>query len=65
MPLVSSLYPLKKESNAKKWVKGNGVFTIIKKEALVQLFSWVFCEIFKNTFLTEHFRVTAFEGSDS
>ena len=31
---------------------------IIKKETLAQVFSCEFCEIFKNTFLTEHFRVT-------
>ena len=31
----------------------------IKKETLVQLFSCEFCEIFKNTFFTEHLRTTA------
>ena len=31
----------------------------IKKETLTQVFSCQFCEIFKNTFLTEHLRVTA------
>ena len=30
----------------------------IKKETLVQLFSCKFCEIFKNTFFTEHLRTT-------
>ena len=30
----------------------------IKKEALTQVFSCGFCEIFKNTFLTEQIRVT-------
>ena len=29
------------------------------KETLVQVFSCEFCEIFKNTFFTEHFRTTA------
>ena len=27
---------------------------LIKKEALAQVFSWEFCEIFKNTFFTRH-----------
>ena len=31
----------------------------IKKEALAQVFSCEFCEIFKNTFFTEHLRMTA------
>ena len=31
----------------------------IKKEALTQVFSCEFCEISKNTFLTEHLRTTA------
>ena len=31
----------------------------IKKETLVQVFSCEFCEIFKNTFFTEHLRTTA------
>ena len=30
-----------------------------KKEILAQVFSFEFCEIFKNTFLTEHLRTTA------
>ena len=30
----------------------------IKKEALAQVFSCEFCEIFKNTFFTEHLRTT-------
>ena len=30
----------------------------IKKEALVQFPSWKFCEVLKNTFLEEYFRVT-------
>ena len=28
-------------------------------ETLAQVFSWKFCEIFKNTFSTEHLRTTA------
>ena len=35
----------------------------IKKEALAQVFSCEFCEIFKNTFFTEHLRVTASESA--
>ena len=31
----------------------------IKKKTLVQVFSYEFCEISKNTFLTEYLRVTA------
>ena len=31
----------------------------IKKETLAQMFSREFCEIFKNTFFTEHLRTTA------
>ena len=31
----------------------------IKKESLAQVFSCEFCEIFKNTFFTEHPQVTA------
>ena len=30
----------------------------IKKESLAQVFSYEFCEIFKSTFLTEHFWTT-------
>ena len=30
----------------------------IKKEALTKVFSWKFCEIFKNTYLTEHLWTT-------
>ena len=33
----------------------------VKKETLVQVFSWEFCENFKNTFFTEHLRTTASE----
>ena len=32
---------------------------IIKKEFLAQVFSYEFCESFKNTFFTEHLRVSA------
>ena len=31
----------------------------IKKDTLAQVFSCEFCEIFKNTFFTEHLRLTA------
>ena len=33
----------------------------IKKEALAQVFSCEFCEIFKNTFFTEKLRTTTFD----
>ena len=32
----------------------------INKETLAQVFSCEFCEIFKNTYFTEHLRTTAF-----
>ena len=34
-------------------------YNFIKKETLAQVFSCEICEISKNTFLTEHLRVTA------
>ena len=37
----------------------NKVARFIKKQALAQLFSCGFCEIFKNTFFREHLRITA------
>ena len=33
--------------------------SFIKKETLAQVFSYEFCEIFKNTFFVEHLRATA------
>ena len=35
------------------------VCNFIKRETLAQLFSYEFCEIFKNKFFTEQLRVTA------
>ena len=35
------------------------VWNFIKREALAQVFSFEFCEIFMNTFLTEYLRTTA------
>ena len=35
---------------------------LIKKETLSQVSSYEFCEIFKNTYLIEHLRTTAFEN---
>ena len=35
----------------------------IKKETLAQVFSREFCEIFKNTFFTEHLQATASTAS--
>ena len=37
------------------------VSVLIKKETLAQMFSCEFCEMFKKTFFTEHFRKTASE----
>ena len=37
--------------------------TLLKKEALAQVFSCEFCEISKNIFFTEHLRATASEES--
>ena len=34
-------------------------YNFIKKETLAQVFSCEFCEIFKNTFFTEHLQTTA------
>ena len=36
----------------------NKVANFIKKETLTLVFSYEFCEIFKNTFFTEHLRAT-------
>ena len=36
-----------------------GAFSFIKKETLAQVFSFEFCYIFKNIFLTEHLRAPA------
>ena len=36
-------------------------WNFIKKETLAQVFSCEFCEISKNTFFTEHLRMTASE----
>ena len=33
--------------------------TLLKKKTLVQVFSWEFCEISKNTFFTEYPLATA------
>ena len=35
--------------------------TLFKKDILAQVFSYEFCEIFKNTLFTEHFWTTASE----
>ena len=37
----------------------------IKKETPTQVFSYEFCEILKNTFLTEHFQTTASDTSSA
>ena len=39
--------------------------TLLKKETLAQVFSWEFCVISKNTFFTEHIRMTASEMIES
>ena len=38
---------------------------LIEKETLAQVFSFEFCEISKNTFVTEHLRTTALYISSS
>ena len=38
-------------------------WSILLKETPLQVFSWEFCEICKNTFFIEQIRATAFEGS--
>ena len=42
-------------------VVGLRAATLLKKEALTQVFSCEFCEISKNTLFTEHMRTTASE----
>ena len=42
------------KSEAATW----GVMFFIKKETAIHVFSCKFCKIFKNTFCTEHFRLT-------
>ena len=42
-------------------VAGRQARNLVKKEALAQVLSCEFCEIFKNTYFTEHLRVTATE----
>ena len=39
-------------------------FNLIKKETLTQVFSCELCEISKNTFSTEHLRMTASVDSE-
>ena len=39
--------------------KGLRPATLLKKETLAQVFSYEFCEIFRNTFFTEHLWTTA------
>ena len=44
-----------KDFQVKTISKGvSGACKFIKKEALAQVFSCEFCELFKNTFFTEH-----------
>ena len=37
--------------------------TLLKKETLTDVFSFEYCEIFKNNVFTEHLRITASEDS--
>ena len=37
-------------------MKLQAVCNFVKKETLAQVFSWKFCEIFKNNFFTEYLR---------
>ena len=51
---------LKNPESLFKWSFRPQVCNFIKKESLLaQAFSCVFCEMFKNTFFTEHLRTTA------
>ena len=43
---------------SEKFHKNSGLQQNIKKETLAHVFSCEFCEISKNTFFTEHLRVT-------
>ena len=52
------LYNLQEDTCA-----GGSSWTIKQKVTLTQVFSCKVCEIFKNTFFTEHLRVIAFENS--
>ena len=53
-PLKSALEAATRGALCKKMLACN----FIKKETLVQVFSCVFCKIFKNTFFTEHLWTT-------
>ena len=44
-------------------IKLQAAYNFIKKETLTQVFSCEFCEIFKNTILTEHLPATASSNS--
>ena len=48
-PVLESLFLIKLQASA---------CTFIDKETLAQVFSCEFCEIYKNTFFTEHFQET-------
>ena len=62
-PLGPAPHNLFMEQNGKDRSRHQRYFTEIeyKKEVLTQVFSCEFCEIFKNTFFTEHLRATASE----
>ena len=46
-------------------VAGLQACSFIKKESVAQVFSCEFCEIFKNTFFTEHLRTTYSESVEN
>ena len=51
---------ISQNSQEKTCVRASLFFNkVIKKEALAQVFSCEFCEIFKSTFFTEHLWTTA------
>ena len=49
------------EAGARGVLQNFAKFNFIKKETQVQVFPFEFCEIFKNTFFTEHHRTTTFD----
>ena len=46
---------ISQNSQEKTCARVSFLMKFIKKETLAQVFSYEFCEIFKNTFFTEHF----------
>ena len=60
---LSKITPRKNRSSHRRCsIKKIAACSFIKKESLAQVFPCEFCEIFKNTFLTEHLRTTTSEN---